>query len=31
MEKGAFLIGEEIAHVPNSRDALTRAYALILD
>ena len=24
MEKGGFLIGEEIAHVPHSRDALTR-------
>ena len=24
MEKGVFLIGEEIAHVPHSRDALTR-------
>jgi hypothetical protein len=23
--KGGFLIGEEIAHVPQSRDALTRA------
>ena len=25
MEKGGFLIGEEIAHVPHSWDALTRA------
>jgi len=30
-EKGGFLIGEEIAHVPKSWDALTRAYAWILD
>ena len=26
-----FLIGEGIAHVPQSRDTLTRAYARILD
>ena len=31
MEKGGFLIGEEIAHVAHSRDALTHAYAWILD